>query len=183
VSEEPSADCPADKKMQSLLLTKSTKIVLLLLGIMALVIPAVTKDTISYAQGQGRVAACKANLRQIGIGVQTYEGNHAGKMPPTLKALEPIIKSQTVFVCPASGIITNPAYTEFGYDYRFLNQPKGTDIICWDSRPHQSSHTIFLFLNHANRNVLLADGQVRNLDEVHFQQLHLQGQTWIISRQ
>jgi len=157
----------------------STKIGLLVFGLLMLAIPAATQDFISYNKYRARAASCRAQLHQIGLAVRIYQDTHGGKMPPTLKALLPVTQSENVFVCPESGIDVTPAYTTMGYEYRLLKAPKAIDVICWDSQPHHSQSSI-LFPHHANRNVLLADGQVSNMDEVHFQQLHLQGQTWII---
>ena len=103
-------------------------------------------------------------------------------MPASLKILQPIMGSQSVFMCPLSGFSDAPKYTEHGYDYRLLRKPSRTDIICWDSSPHQPQHGVFLFLNRDNRNVLLANGQVLDMEEKQFRRLHLQGQTWIIDQ-
>lgn len=168
--------------MPSRPLSTFTKIGLLIFVLLMFAIPAATQDFIIYNKYRARAAYCKAQLHQIGLAVRTYQDTHTGKMPPKLKALLPITQSENLFVCPESGIVATPTYTELGYNYRFLSQPRGSDVIAWDSQPHHSQNSIF-FPTHANRNVLLADGQVRNMNEVQFQQLHLQGQTWIISRQ
>ena len=128
-------------------------------------------DAVSNAKYNARVASCKANFNQIRLAVQFYQAAHGGKMPAALKALLPITRSKGGFRCPYSGI---------GYDYRFLAQPKGSDIICWDSQPHRPMHSVFIWLNRLNRNVLLADGQVRNMPEAEFQRLHLLGQSWVL---
>lgn len=169
--------------MPSRPLTTSAKIGLLVFVLLMFTVPAATQNFISHMKYRERTASCMAQLHQIGLAVRTYQGTHPGKTPPTLKALLPVTQSKNVFVCPESGIVTMPIYTELGYNYRFLSRPRGTDVIAWDSQPHRPQHSVFFFLNHANRNVLLADGQVLNMDEVQFQQLHLQGQTWIISGQ
>ena len=148
-----------------------TTVELLVVCAIALIVLLCFGDAVSNAPEKARAASCKANLRQIGSAVISYQAGHAGRMPPTLKALLPITGSKGVFRCPYSGI---------GYDYRFLARPSGTDIICWDTRPHRPSHTVFVWLNHPNRNVLLADGQVKNMSEAEFQRLHLSGQSWVI---
>ena len=124
-------------------------------------------DAVSNAKYNARAASCKANFRQIKVAMQTYQAAHGGKMPTALKALFPITHSQSVFLCSYSGTV---------YDYRFLAQPKASDIICWDSHPHRPMHSVFVWLNRPNRNVLRADGQVTNLPEDEFQRLRLSGQ-------
>jgi len=155
---------------------------LVVLGI-TLVLFLVFSDAIGNAKYKGRAAQCRANLKQVGLAVQSYQASHTGRLPPTLKALLPTVRSRSPFICPATGFTATPPYETIGYDYRFLSKPRGSEVIAWDSQPHHPQHSIFFFLNHANRNVLLADGQVLNMDEVQFRQLHLQGQTWIISKQ
>jgi hypothetical protein len=166
--------------MQARPLTASTKAALLVGFSIGIALLLAFSDLVSNAKYNERVASCKANLRVIGLAVESYQASHSAKMPATLKALQPILKSQSPFVCPLSPSEQTFPFRQSAYDYRFLSHPKGTDIICWDSHLHLPQHTIFVWLNRPNRNVLLADGQVLNMDEVRFQQLHLQGQTWII---
>ena len=103
-------------------------------------------------------------------------------MPAHFQLLLPILKRRGVFSCPLSGYIGLPKYDMQGYEYRFLDKPKNTDILCWDVKPHHPQHGIFVFLNRDNRNVLFADGKVSNVEERQFRSLKLQGQTWILER-
>jgi len=111
-------------------------------------------------------------LKQIGLAIQAHRDNHKGAMPAHLQLLLLISKSRGVFWCSLSGY----------YEYRFLEKPKNTDIICWDVEPHHPQHGVFVFLNRDNRNVLFADGEVANMEERQFQSLHLRGQTWVLER-
>ena len=138
-------------------------------------------DAVSNAKYSAREASCKANFGQIGSALHFYQTSHAERMPPTLKALLPTAGSKTIFVCPMSPSEQTYPFRRAAYDYRFLAQPKGTDVICWDSQPHRPMHSVLVWLNRPNRNVLLADGQVKNMLEDDFEQLHLSGQSWIIS--
>ena len=152
---------------------------LVVLGI-SLTVLLVFSDTVSNAKYNARVVSCKANFRVIGLAMHSYQASHSGKMPPTLKALQPILKSQSVFVCVLSPSEQTYPFRRTAYDYRFLGKPNGEDIICWDSHQHLPQHTIFVWLNRPNRNVLCADGQVKNLSEIDFQRLHLSGQNWVV---
>ena len=153
---------------------------LLVVIAIALVLFLPFSDAVSNAKYNARTASCKANFNQMRLAAQSYQDAHGGKLPPTLKALLPITHSRSVFLCPNAGSSGPPNYAAIGYDYRFLAQPKGTDVICWDTQPHRPMHSVFAWLNRPNRNVLLADGQVKNMPEAQFQRLHLVGQTWII---
>lgn len=144
---------------------------LLVMVAIALVLFLAFGDAVSNAKYNARVASCKANLNQIGLTVLSYQAAHGGKLPATLRVLLPIVSSHNVFHCPYAGN---------GYDYRFVARPEGTDVICWDSRPHQPCHSVFVWLNRPNRNVLLADGQVKNMPEAELQKLRLVGQNWIL---
>ncbi len=166
--------------MQARPLPLSTKIVLWFVAIVALAMLILPGESISYIKYNATFAMCKANLKQVGLAVQIYRSAHAGKIPPTLKALLPILKSRSPFMCPLSGNEATPTYHEVAYQYRFLSRPNQTDIICWDSHPHRRWQIYFVWLNRPNRNVLLADGQVKNISEEEFQHLHLQGQNWIL---
>ena len=153
---------------------------LLVVVAIALVLFLAFSDAVTNAKYIGRLASCKANFNQVRLAVQSYQTSHGGQMPPTLKALLPITHSRSVFMCPNAGNDGPPNYGAIGYDYRFLVRPKSTDVICWDSRPHRPCHSVFVWLNHPNRNVLLADGQVKNMPEGDFQKLRLVGQSWIL---
>ncbi len=167
--------------MQSRSTRAFTRAELLVVAVIVLAVVLSFSDAVSNAKYNSRAAQCRANLKQVGLAAQSYHASHAGKLPPTLKTLLPIVKSQSPFICPdTSRTGLYPNSIEVGYDYRFLSKPRGTEVIAWDSQPHHPQHSVLFFLNHANRNVLLADGQVLNMHEVQFRQLHLQGQTWII---
>jgi len=167
--------------MQARPLPLSTKIALWCVAVIVLAMLILPGESISYMKYNAAFAMCKMNLKQVGLAVQTYRGSHAGKMPPALIALPPIINSQSPFWCPLSGNETTRAtYHEVAYRYRFLGKPNAADIVCWDSHPHRRWQIYFTWLNRPNRNVLLADGQVKNMSEAEFQKLHLVGQTWII---
>lgn len=142
---------------------------LLVVIAVALVLFSVFGDAVSNAKYNARASSCKANFMVIGPAMQTYQNSHSGKMPPTLKALLPIIGSKDVFVCVLSPSKQTFPFSRDAYDYRFLSKPNAKDIICWDSHPHLPQHTIFVWLNRPNRNVLYADGQVKNLPEADFQ--------------
>ena len=99
----------------------------------------------------------------------------------------PTIGSSNIFLCSDTGWeethiteSTPYAHREVSYQYRLLIEPNSADIICWDSHPHRPQHSVFVWLNHPNRNVLLADGQVKNMREDEFQKLHLSGQSWTL---
>lgn len=149
-----------------------TRVELIVVTAIVLTVFLTFSDLVGNAKYIGRVASCKANLRQIGLATQTYRDNHKGAMPAHLQLLLLISKSRGVFWCSLSGY----------YEYRFLEKPKNTDIICWDVKPHHPQHAVFVFLNRDNRNVLFADGEVANMEERQFQSLHLRGQTWILER-
>ena len=129
-------------------------------------------DLVGNAKYRARTSSCKANLKQIGLAIQAHRDNHKGVMPAHLQLLLLISKSRGVFWCSLTGY----------YEYRFLEKPKNTDIICWDVKPHHPQHGVFVFLNQDNRNALFADGEVANMEERQFQSLHLLGQTWILER-
>lgn len=158
----------------------STKAALLVGFLVGMALLLAFSDLVSNAKYNARAASCKANFNQIRLAVQSYQAAHGRKLPATLKALLPITRSRGVFQCPDAGNSGPPSCAAVGYDYRFLTQSKGSDIICWDSRPHRPCHTVFVWLNRSNRNILLADGQVKNLPEDEFQKLHLVGQNWIL---
>ena len=166
--------------MQARPLPLSTKIALWLLAIVVIAMVILPGELISYEKYNARFVTCKMNLKQVGLAVQTFRSAHGGETPPTLKALLPILKSRSPFMCPLSGTEATPTYHEVAYQYRFLSKPNETDIICWDSHPHRRWQTYFVWLNRPNRNVLLADGQVRNMPEAEFQRLHLAGQNWTL---
>ncbi len=134
-------------------------------------------ESVSYMKYNAASAMCKMNLNQVGVDILAYRAKHAGKMPATLKVLYPTVISQLILVCPDSGFVNG---TEVSYDYRFLSKPSSTDAICWDSRPQKRWQTYFVWLNCPNRNVLLADGQVVNMQEAAFQRLRLEGQNFIV---
>ncbi len=157
--------------MQSRSTKAFTTAELLVVCVICLTVLLTFGDAVSNAKYNARAASCKANFRQIKIAMQFYQAAHGGKMPAAMKSLLPITHSKGVFHCPEDGS---------GYDYRFLTQPKGSDIICWDSRPHRPMHSVFVWLNRPARNVLRADGQVKNLPEDEFQRLRLTGQHWFI---
>ena len=157
-----------------------TRVELLITATIVLGFILVFSDAIGNAKYNARAASCRANLKQIGLAVQSYQASHKGAMPTSLKILQPIMKSQSVFECVLSSNVGS--FTRRGYNYRFLAQPNSTDIICWDSSPHHPQHSVLVFKNRDNRNVLLANGQVVNVPEEQFQRLHLQGQVWIIDQ-
>ena len=140
-------------------------------------------DFVENAKYTAWVASCKANLKQFGLAIQTYRGNHQDAMPAHLQLLLPTLKSRGVSyaLCRDTSTCRNMTGRQ-GYVYRFLEKPKKTDIICWDVQPHRPQHGVFVFLNRENRNVLLADGRVSNMEEGQFQRLHLQGLVWILER-
>ena len=133
-------------------------------------------EMVSYAKYSSRAAQCRANLKRVGVDIFSYQAKHTGRMPPSLKVLYPTVVSQLVLVCPDSGFVNGK---EVSYDYRLLSKPSSTDAICWDSRPQTRWQTYLVWLNRPNRNVLYADGQVKNLPEDEFQKLHLAGQNWV----
>ena len=96
-------------------------------------------------------------------------------MPLGLKSLVPILGSRNVFMCPVLGI------NERSYTYRFVSQPHGDDIICWDSGPQQPEHSVFVWLNQKSRNVLYADGSVGTVTEGQFSRLGLRGVVLMLS--
>lgn len=153
--------------MQSQMSKAFTRVELLVVLGVSLTVLLIFSDAISNAKYCTRAASCKAQLHQIGLAVHTYQDTHAGKMPPTLKMLQPAMGSQSPFICPSTG----------GCEYRLLSAAHPADIIVWDSQPHQPTHSVLFFLNHPNRNVLLADGQVQNMSEEQFSSLYLAGQT------
>ena len=165
--------------MQARPLPLSTKIVLWFVAIVVIAMVILPGELISYDKYSARFVTCKTNLKQVGLAVQTFRSAHGGGMPPTLKALLPILKSRSPFMCPLSGTEATPTYHEVAYQYRFISKPNETDIICWDSHPHRRWQIYFVWLNRPNRNVLLADGQVINMQEAEFQKLHLSGQSWV----
>lgn len=163
--------------MQARPLPLSTKIALWLLAIVVIAMLILPGESISYMKYNEAFATCKVNLKQIRVDIFAYQAKHAGKMPPSLKVLYPTVVSQLILVCPDSGFVNG---TEVSYDYRVLSKPSSTDVICWDSRPQQRWQTYFVWLNRPNRNVLLADGQVKNIREEEFQKLHLTGRSFVV---
>ena len=163
--------------MQARPLPLSTKIVLWFVAIVALAMFFLPGESVSYMKYNSATAQCRANLKRISVDILAYQAKHAGKMPPSLKVLYPTVVSQLILVCPDSGFVNGK---EVSYDYRPLSKPSNTDAICWDSHPQQRWQTYFVWLNRPNRNVLCADGQVKNLPEAEFQRLHLSGQSWVV---
>ena len=158
-----------------------TRIELLIVTAIAMIGIVTFSDFVENAKYTAWVASCKANLKQFGLAIQTYRGNHQDAMPAHLQLLLPTLKSRGVSyaLCRDTSTCRNMTGRQ-GYVYRFLEKPKKTDIICWDSHPHRRWQTYFTWLNRPNRNVLMADGRVKNMPEAEFQKLHLSGQSWIL---
>src|SRR5690606_21108259 len=71
-------------------------VVVTIIGILATMMTSV----VSSGRRQARQTDCKSNLRQMGIAILVYRGEHNGANPPWLSALYPEYVDDTrVFVC------------------------------------------------------------------------------------
>jgi len=120
-------------------------------------------NVFNKVRGQVKRAECINNLRQIGLLLEAYRGEHKGKMP---KSLEELAKGQPkeIFVCPND---PNPPLLQQRFKCSYLyvgplpaDSPADT-IVAYDHKP----------LNHGKvgRNCLFLDGSVRLLSEAAFQ--------------
>ncbi len=70
--------------------------VMLILGILASMLSVGVRS----AQRQAKQTHCKSNLRQFGVGIQIYRGDHSTRNPPWLSSLYPdYIESKHLYIC------------------------------------------------------------------------------------
>jgi len=146
-----------------------------ILAILAgLLLPALAR-----ARGEARKAACKNNLRQIGIAVQAYSMDHKGQLPTTgtpgdrfgsldLLIQEGYLDGARLFHCPSDAVapsgMTSRGLTDATCSYFYDNTV----------RPDAASDTMIVYdesvdIHGDGRNVLFMDGSVRWLLESDFQ--------------
>ena len=140
-------------------------------------------DAVCDSPYRARDMTCRANLRQIGAVLASYRAAHGGAMPPSLKSLVPTLGTQTVLLCPVSGTVASPVYTQRSYTYRRVSQSRPRNIVAWDTGPHVPGHSVFVWLNRPCRHVLYADGRVGTVPEAQFAGLGLRGACLILSHQ
>lgn len=119
-------------------------------------------NVFNKVRGQVKRAGCINNLRQIGLLIEAYRGEHKGKMP---KSLEELAKGQPkeLFVCPND---PKPPVLQqrFKCSYLYVGplpaNSRADTIVVYDHKA----------LNHGKvgRNCLLYDGSVKLLSEAAF---------------
>ncbi len=73
---------------------------------------------VQVARRKASQAKCANNLRQIGIALQLYAGDHGERFPASLDDLYPsYIDNLETFVCPASGQAAPASASAGGYSY------------------------------------------------------------------
>lgn len=161
------------------------------LGIILLIISFIWMGWVVYvwdqlpgARDKARLVACKSNLKQIGVAIWMYYGDHGEQMPTNLELLKDngYLTEQffgRVIKCPAGsmGDAYVPPLSElhYRYFYRLLEDPDSNLPMCWDAQPHFIRKGVFKFLQRRLRNILLADGRVLTIEEDKFQSLTLVG--------
>jgi prepilin-type N-terminal cleavage/methylation domain-containing protein/prepilin-type processing-associated H-X9-DG protein len=76
-------------------------VVIAIIGILAaLLLPA-----IAQARERARRIGCASNLKQIGLGLKMYAGDHREKFPPSIKGVDRYVAGQgKLFACPSDGL-------------------------------------------------------------------------------
>ena len=120
-------------------------------------------NVLNKVRGQVKRAGCLHNLRQIGLLIEAYRGEHKGRMP---KSLEELAKGQSkeLFVCPNDPhppLLQQRFKCSYVYVRPLPADSSGNTIVAYDHKP----------LNHGRvgRNCLFHDGSVRLLSEAAFQ--------------
>ena len=126
---------------------------------------AVLMPALSKARGAARTAACKNNLKSIGLAIDMYRADHGQKMPATLAALleGEYIDEKGTFKCPsAKGAKVLPSGLALSYEYAGPLPPGAPQdaIVVYDG---QAAH------RGKGRNVLLYSGSVKWMNEAQFQ--------------
>ncbi len=103
--------------------------ILVVLAVIAVLV-AILLPVFSSARGKARTSACQSNLHQLGLALQMYADDHDGTYtrgqfwPWTSvhlwsDAIEPYVRNQAVFVCPAAG------QDQYSYGYNIAYWGRG----------------------------------------------------------
>jgi prepilin-type N-terminal cleavage/methylation domain-containing protein len=75
---------------------------LVVIAIIAL-LAATIRPMLSSSASKTREFACESNLKQVAVGVSAYVTDNGG-FPPTLSALDPILRDKSLLACTATGL-------------------------------------------------------------------------------
>jgi prepilin-type processing-associated H-X9-DG protein len=138
-----------------------------------MILPAMLLPALSRARSEARAAACRANLKQLGLSISLYQMDYPNDMPPDLATLcakgylmiginegdigRAILLHDTVLTCPECGGPVSSADVDgtSSYYYARVEAPQelhfpGQVPIAWDKR----------ICHPRGVNVLYADGHV-----------------------
>jgi prepilin-type processing-associated H-X9-DG protein/prepilin-type N-terminal cleavage/methylation domain-containing protein len=95
-------------------------------GILCVLTATLWPTGIGNSRHNARRAMCQSNLKLIGLGFQQYAQDHEQRFPVTqtssrtglADALQPYVKSWTVFQCPENGTGRNANLTDYFYNAR-----------------------------------------------------------------
>lgn len=106
------------------------------------VLPALALPALTRARAYARAAACKSNLKQMGLAVAMYQADNNEEMPPDIQTLldDGYIKGGMIAYCPASRIMAvNEANLDATASYHYAQIKKTKDYnllrnlpIMWD---------------------------------------------------
>jgi prepilin-type N-terminal cleavage/methylation domain-containing protein len=98
--------------------------------LLALVLPNLTRST-----AQGRLSACKTNLRNLVSGIELYAMDNGSLPPPSLGTLVPTYVA-ALPVCPATGLDSySPGYVSVNYPTNYTIMCAGTGHVGIYYRP------------------------------------------------
>ncbi|RKY42132.1 MAG: hypothetical protein DRP85_03715 [Candidatus Makaraimicrobium thalassicum] len=90
---------------------------LLLVFVIVLIVGGVMMPVIRHNYRKMEKTICANNLRQIGLALYIYAGEHKKKFPPTLKTLydEHYLADRRLMDCPATEVIGTPGEPDYIY--------------------------------------------------------------------
>jgi hypothetical protein len=130
--------------------TSWSKVVIETLAVLAIVVilAGMLLPALSSSREKSRRTACVNNLAQIAVALESFMGDHNGKMPDSLMQLYPkYVSDARVFRCPEGGI-------ESGYEYSGPIPAKeriDTRPMVWDRPENHGDGGNVLYADHSTR--------------------------------